>query len=96
MAQPENLAVTDREELLRRLEGFVREKLLDDPDDTELTASSPLLEWGLLNSMNTAQLLTFIRDDLGIAVPPSYITGRHFRDLNNITDLLCSLQPANS
>lgn len=88
------MTVTDREEMLRNLKAFVREKLLDDHDDVDLTASSPLLEWGVLNSMNTAHLLSFARDSLGIAVPPSSITGRHFRDLNSICDLLCSLRPA--
>lgn len=91
MTQSDDLAVAGRDELLGRLESFVREKLLGDHDDAELAADSPLLEWGVLNSMNTAHLLSFVRDDLGITVPPSSITGRHFRDLNAIADLLCSL-----
>ena len=90
MAQVDELAVTGRDELLWRLETFVRENLLDD-DDTELTPSSPLLEWGVLNSMNTARLLSFVRDDVGVVIPPTHITGRHFRDLNSIADLLYSL-----
>jgi acyl carrier protein len=94
MTQPDEPTAAGREELLERLAAFVRDKLLDGQDDVELTASSPLLEWGVLNSMNTALLLSYVRDSLGIAVPPSSITGRHFRDLNSICDLLISLQPA--
>ena len=29
--------------------------------------------------MNTARLLAFIREELGVAVPPQNITGRYFK-----------------
>jgi acyl carrier protein len=51
-----------------------------------------LLEWGILTSINTAQLLTFIRDELGTSIPPTELTGTNFQNLDSITDLLLSLR----
>jgi acyl carrier protein len=59
-----------------------------------LQPDTPLLELGILNSMNTAKLLTFIRESLGVDVPATHITGAHFRTLDTITDLVHSLGPA--
>lgn len=87
----------NREEVLSRIADYVREELLGGDSDAaggDLTPDSPLLEWGVLNSMNTARLLTFLREELNVVVPPTHITGRYFRDLNSVTDLVLSL-PAN-
>lgn len=80
--------------VLARITAYVEQQLLDDSEVSELTPQTPLLEWGVLNSMNTALLLTFIRGDLGIAVPPTHITGRHFQSLESITALVVELSAA--
>jgi acyl carrier protein len=86
-----------RDEILGRLTSYVRQELLgDDGDavDVDLRPDSPLLEWGVLNSMNTARLIAFVRTELDVDVPPTHITGRHFRSLDSITDLILSLPRA--
>jgi len=84
-----------REEILDRLTTYVRHELLgeqgNENGNVELHADSPLLEWGILNSMNTARLLAFVRAELDVDVPSVHITGRHFRSLDTITDLILSL-----
>jgi hypothetical protein len=45
----------------------------------------------VLNSMNIARLLTFIRENLGVNVPPQHIVGANFRDLDSVTNLTVSL-----
>lgn len=82
----------DREELLSNLTEFVEERLLADPGSTEIKPDTPLLEWGILTSINTALLLTHIRDELGIDVPPTELTGTNFQNLDAITDLLLGLR----
>jgi acyl carrier protein len=87
----------EREVLLERLLDYVRQDLLggeemDGPVDG-LTTTSPLLEWGVLNSMNTTRLLVFLRQEFNVAVPPVHITGRHFKDLDSIADLVLTLTP---
>ena len=80
----------DRDSVLQALTDYVRRDLLGD-EGGDLAPDSPLLEWGVLNSMNTARLLTYLREEMNVFVPPTHITGRHFRDLNSVTDLVLSL-----
>lgn len=86
------------DEVSERIEGFVRSRFLDESEDQTLTPTSPLLEWGILTSMNTAILLTHIREQFGVAVPPMSITAGNFRDLDSISSmvrgLLSAAQPA--
>jgi acyl carrier protein len=81
------------DDVAERIEQFVRTRFLDDSEDHTLTATSPLLEWGILTSMNTAILLTFIREDFGVTVPPMAITSRNFCDLQSISQMVRSLLP---
>lgn len=86
------------DEVSERIEGFVRGRFLDESEDQTLTPTSPLLEWGILTSMNTAILLTYIREQFEVAVPPMSITAGNFRDLECISSmvrgLLAAAQPA--
>nr|UPI48953.1 acyl carrier protein [Micromonospora sp.] len=79
------------EQLSEHLIAFIRDRFLaGDPRD-ELTATSPLLEWGVLDSLNTAVLLTHIRDDLGVAIPPAKVSARYFRDVRSIAAMIDEL-----
>lgn len=87
-------AVTTGDGIFDRLVEFVRRELFGDEEAAEtgdLDATTPLLQLGILNSMNTARLLSFIRSELGVNVPPMYITGKHFQDLGAITALVLDL-----
>lgn len=83
-------AVTATEDVYQRLAGFVQTHLLDG-DAGDLDATTPLLELGILTSMNTVRLIGFIRDELGVTVPPIYMSGKHFKDLRAITSLVVEL-----
>jgi len=78
-----------------RLIEFIRERFLGGDPDGELTAETPLLDWGVLDSLNTAILLTFIRDDLGVAVPPVSINGRNFASVQSIATLIADIPVSN-
>jgi acyl carrier protein len=79
------------EQVAVELTAYVRATFLDGDDDTALTPQSPLLEWGVLTSMNTALLLTHVRQTYGADVPPSAITAKHLRDVDSIAALVCEL-----
>lgn len=79
-----------RDEIYTSLAGYIRQAFLDEKS-ADLLPETPLLEWGVLNSMNTAKLLTYMREELGIFVPPTRLTGKYFKNLNAITDLAYSL-----
>ncbi|TVL90391.1 acyl carrier protein [Streptomyces sp. SAJ15] len=88
---------SDRTTLLNQLFAYVRDELVGDADLTpKITPQTPLLEWGILDSMRTARLLAHLRDHLDVRVPPTHLTGHHFKDVASIADLVWSLrsQPA--
>ncbi|MGI5455111.1 acyl carrier protein [Streptomyces sp. CA-249302] len=88
------LTVTDRDELLTRIRDHIVHELLTDAGDIELAPDTPLLEWGILNSLSTIRLLNHLRQDLGAAVSTSDLVGDNFRDLNSIVALILSADRA--
>jgi len=77
-----------RDEMSAQLLDFIREKLLDNDPNSDLNESTPLLEWGILNSMNTIMLLNFIRDELESSVSAASVNGQNFKDVNSITSMI--------
>lgn len=85
--------------VVETLQRFVATDLLDDPaciDD--LTSDAPLLEWGVLDSLNLARLLSFLAGTFEVHVPVECIVAEHFRDLRSIASLVERLreQPENA
>lgn len=83
----------DRQHVIQALLSYIGETFLDG-DAGELDERTPLLEWGILTSMNTAILLTHIRESFGAQVPPDRINAANFRDVRSIADLVLDLAPA--
>jgi acyl carrier protein len=79
-----------------QLTSYIEENFLGGSEASRIQPDTPLLEWGVLNSMNTAMLLSHIRNHLGVTVPPAYITGRHFKNVASIADLVYELSPQHS
>jgi clorobiocin biosynthesis protein CloN5 len=67
---------------------FIRDEFLWGDDDRELTESTPLLEWGIIDSLRTALLLAHMREKLGVFVSPAKINARNFRDVTSIAALV--------
>lgn len=80
-------------QVLESLKWHISSEVLDG-QDIGLDASTPLLEWGVINSMEMARLVTFIHDRLGVEIPGDKITIEHFKDLAAITSLVLELQQA--
>lgn len=79
------------DDVSRELTEFVRERFLDGDMKDDLEDTTPLLEWGVLNSMNIAILLNHIRDELGTKVPPGMINGDNFKSIETLTAMVVSL-----
>ncbi|MBW4717092.1 acyl carrier protein [Saccharothrix obliqua] len=77
-------------EVLDALTAFIRERVLDSPGVT-IGPRTPLLEWGILNSLTTTALVVFIGERFGVDVPAERMVGHHFRDLDGITRLVLEL-----
>jgi acyl carrier protein len=72
------------------LKKFIEDQLIDGPG-IAIEPETPLLEWGILNSLATASLVAFIRDNLGVEVPIEQMVGENFRNLANITRMVADL-----
>lgn len=79
---------------LDRLVDYVKNELLEGVEIGELTAETPLLEWGVLNSMQTARLVSWIREELGVRIPPTQVVSRNFQTLRTVADLVERLRRA--
>lgn len=78
------------EELTARLIDFIRTRFLDGDRHGELDEHTPLLEWGVLDSLNTTIFLNFIRDEFGVTVPAASVTASNFRDVRSIVKTIGS------
>lgn len=81
----------DDDQIAAQISGFIRERFLGGDPHGELTERTPLLEWGVLNSLNTVLLLNFVRDKLGVSIPPSRINARDLKDINAISGMVREL-----
>lgn len=81
----------DRTTLLDELLRYTKEELGTGLPPERITAESPLLEWGILDSVRTARLLGHIRDDIGVRIPPSHMTAKHFATLAAVADVVLLL-----
>lgn len=76
--------------VLDTLRTYVVERILQD-SNVAIEPETPLLEWGILNSISTVQLIGFIRDEFQVDVPPEDVVGSNFKDLRSISQLLAQL-----
>jgi acyl carrier protein len=77
-----------------KLTAFIRESFLAGDRNGELEDTTPLLEWGVLDSLKVAMLLNFLRGELGVVVPFDKMSGANFKDVNHIVALVLELSPA--
>ena len=66
---------------------YVVRELLDG-DGRELTLTTPLLEWGVINSIEIARLVAFIKSEFGASIPGEKVIAANFRDLLSIARLV--------
>lgn len=85
------MRVTDREVVLDNLTQYIRDYMLNGDDSVGLTAATPLLEWGILNSVGTVRLVGYIRNKFGVRVPPMQMVRQNFENINCIANLIGSL-----
>ncbi|MBL1102483.1 acyl carrier protein [Streptomyces coffeae] len=75
-------------EIRESISAYIRERFLGGDHKGELEETSPLLEWGVLNSLNTAQLIGHIRVAVGVKIPAMEVNPENFRDVRSITALV--------
>ncbi|MCG5214618.1 acyl carrier protein [Streptosporangium sp. KLBMP 9127] len=81
----------NNDDVVNALRTFLVEEILED-QGAELAADTPLLEWGVLTSLSTIRLVSFIAQRFGVAVPTENVVGANFRDLASIARLVTALR----
>lgn len=76
-----------RDEMLSELTQFVGRELLDGRD-VGLDEHTPLLAWGVIDSLSVAELLSFTSERFGIDVPQDEVSPENLKDLDSYVGLL--------
>jgi acyl carrier protein len=77
--------------LRARLTAFIQANLVAADEPHVVDETTPLLQLGVLDSLRTAMLLNFIRDELGTPVSPELINARNFQDVASIAAMVSDL-----
>jgi len=78
-------------DIAKKVTEYIRDAFLDGDPKGELQDTTPLLEWGVLDSLKTARLLGFIRTEFGRNVPPLEINADNLRDVKAIAAMVARL-----
>lgn len=81
-------------QILKDLTEYVSVRLLGEENATDLTKNTPLLELGVLNSIETARLVAYIRETFDVRLSPAAMTAKNFRDLETIASLVAGVPVA--
>ncbi len=76
--------------ILEILRSYIASEVLDGKD-IGLEPSTPLLEWGVINSLEIARLVAFISQQFGVSVPAEKVVATYFKDLQALTALVIEL-----
>lgn len=76
-----------RAEMLDDLREFVVTEMLDGRE-AGLDAHTPLLAWGVLDSLSVNALVSYTNEHFGIDVPPDDVTPENLKDLDAYVSLL--------
>lgn len=74
-------------EIAIQLKDYLAQVVLDGKD-IGLDERTPLLEWGVINSLEIVRLLGFIQTTFGIEVPADQLTADRFVDISSIASLI--------
>lgn len=77
----------ERSTIIEQLKSYFAQDVLGGKD-IGLDETTPLLEWGIINSIETARLLSFIHKRFGISIPPDKLTADAFTDIVSISNLI--------
>jgi acyl carrier protein len=67
-------------EISEALKGFIIDEILHG-DGADLDEDTPLLEWGVIDSLAMVALLGFIQKTFGVRVPDAEVVPRNFHSI---------------
>ena len=79
--------------LMQRIKTFIMEEFLPGENPDELTATTPLISGGILDSIATLKLVMFMEEEYGVSFAPHEVDKENLDDLASIARLLQSKNP---
>lgn len=67
---------------------YIVDHILDGRDGDELTFESPLLEWGVIDSLTIVDLVDFVKTKFSIDLPASELNPRNLQSIRSFTGLM--------
>lgn len=80
--------MADENELRKLILDYVKAEYLDEDDDTEVGADSPLISSGIVDSFSMVSLKTFLERKFKISIPDDKATPEAFDSVNRIVKLV--------
>ncbi len=74
-------------DIAEQLKQFIANTVLDGKA-IGLDETTPLLEWGIINSMEMVRLVSFIQKQFGVDVPAKKMIADHFANIASLTNLV--------
>lgn len=85
--------MAERVEIQQAVKSFILDEFLPGEDPEELTPDTDLISTGILDSVCTLRLVTFLEERFGIQVQACEADEEHLNSLARIADLVCSKRP---
>ncbi|HEY7414062.1 MAG TPA: acyl carrier protein [Ktedonobacteraceae bacterium] len=84
-----------RTEIVAQLKKYIAQDVLSGKD-IGLDETTPLLEWGVINSLELVRLLNFIHTTFAVEIPMSKLTPDKLTNLSSISNLVIESAGSNS
>lgn len=78
--------------VMEEIDAYIRKEFLEGDSSVELTPASPLLEWGILNSMNTTRLASFVSERYDVTVSAQAMRTKNFRTIESVALMVLELR----
>jgi acyl carrier protein len=80
----------DSMDVENRLQKYIAATVLDGKD-MGLNRKTPLLEWGIINSLEIMKLIAYVRNEFKVSIPAERVVADSFHDIEAIASLVCTL-----
>lgn len=84
-----------RTAVIGQLQKYIDQVILQGKD-IGLDETTPLLEWGIVASLQMIKLLNFISYEFDVDVAPDQLTAENFINISSIANLVMKQMPARS
>lgn len=81
-----------REVIIEHITRYIAQDVLEGKD-IGLDETTPLLEWGIINSLEMVKLLSFIRKQFDVDIPMDKLIADSFTSVPSIADLILEQLP---